>query len=146
MYDPAVPEELDSTEQDLPPEVEVFFEPPAQPPDTEFLGDVTQLYLNEIGANPLAAVAERAMCRYMAKQSDAMLAGIDERIGRFAGTGKRLLKEEVDEEDIAEVVEFIVTRRRRVAVNEVLIRPTEQPVEKRLRATSRSRSIRKVTM
>jgi hypothetical protein len=48
MYDPAVPEELDSAEQDLPPEVEVFFEPPAQPPDTEFLGDVTQLYLNEI--------------------------------------------------------------------------------------------------
>jgi len=58
MYDPAVPEELDSTEQDLPPEVEVFFEPPAQPPDTEFLGDVTQLYLNEIGANPLLTAEE----------------------------------------------------------------------------------------
>ena len=58
MYDPAVPEELDSAEQDLPPEVEVFFEPPAQPPDTEFLGDVTQLYLNEIGANPLLTPEE----------------------------------------------------------------------------------------
>ena len=58
MYDPAVPEELDSAEQDLPPEVEVFFEPPAQPPDTEFLGDVTQLYLNEIGANPLLTAEE----------------------------------------------------------------------------------------
>ena len=58
MYDPAVPEELDSTEQDLPPEVEVFFEPPAQAPDTEFLGDVTQLYLNEIGANPLLTAEE----------------------------------------------------------------------------------------
>jgi len=58
MYDPAVPEELDSTEQDLPPEVEVFFEPPAQQPDTEFLGDVTQLYLNEIGANPLLTAEE----------------------------------------------------------------------------------------
>ena len=58
MYDPAVPEELDSTEQDLPPEVEVFFEPPALPPDTEFLGDVTQLYLNEIGANPLLTAEE----------------------------------------------------------------------------------------
>ena len=58
MYDPAVPEELDSAEQDLPPEVEVFFEPPAQPPDTEFLGDVTQLYLNEIGANPLLTADE----------------------------------------------------------------------------------------
>ena len=58
MYDPAVPEELDSTEQDLPPEVEVFFEPPALQPDTEFLGDVTQLYLNEIGANPLLTAEE----------------------------------------------------------------------------------------
>ncbi|MBL8435344.1 MAG: RNA polymerase sigma factor RpoS [Zoogloea sp.] len=58
MYDPAVPEELDSAEHDLPPEVEVFFEPPAQPPDTEFLGDVTQLYLNEIGANPLLTAEE----------------------------------------------------------------------------------------
>jgi RNA polymerase nonessential primary-like sigma factor len=63
MYDPAVPEELDSTEQDLPPEVEVFFEPPAQPPDTEFLGDVTQLYLNEIGANPLLTAEEELALR-----------------------------------------------------------------------------------
>ena len=29
-------------------------------------------------------------------------------------------------EDIAETIEFIVTRPRHVAVNEVLIRPTEQ--------------------
>lgn len=28
MYDPAVPEELDSTEPDMPPEVEVFLEAP----------------------------------------------------------------------------------------------------------------------
>ncbi len=34
--------------------------------------------------------------------------------------------ERLEAEDIAEAVEFIVTRRRRVAVNEVLIRPTEQ--------------------
>lgn len=40
--------------------------------------------------------------------------------GRFAGI------ERLEAEDIAETVEFIVTRRRRVAVNEVLIRPTEQ--------------------
>lgn len=58
MYDPAVPEELDSPEQDLPPEVEAFLEVPAQSPDTEFLGDVTQLYLNEIGANPLLTADE----------------------------------------------------------------------------------------
>ncbi len=34
--------------------------------------------------------------------------------------------ERMEAEDIAEVVEFIVTRPRRAAVNEVLIRPTEQ--------------------
>ena len=32
----------------------------------------------------------------------------------------------MEAEDIAEAVEFIVTRPRHVAVNEVLIRPTEQ--------------------
>jgi NADP-dependent 3-hydroxy acid dehydrogenase YdfG len=39
---------------------------------------------------------------------------------RFAGL------ERMEAEDIAETIEFIVTRPRRVAVNEVLIRPTEQ--------------------
>jgi NADP-dependent 3-hydroxy acid dehydrogenase YdfG len=34
--------------------------------------------------------------------------------------------ERLESEDIAEAIEFIVTRPRRVAVNEVLIRPTEQ--------------------
>ncbi len=32
----------------------------------------------------------------------------------------------MEAEDIAETIEFIVTRPRHVAVNEVLIRPTEQ--------------------
>ncbi|MEO7944092.1 MAG: aldehyde dehydrogenase, partial [Marmoricola sp.] len=34
--------------------------------------------------------------------------------------------ERMEAEDIAETIEFILTRPRRVAVNEVLIRPTEQ--------------------
>ena len=34
--------------------------------------------------------------------------------------------ERLEAEDIAEAIEFIVTRPRRVAVNEVLVRPTEQ--------------------
>ena len=34
--------------------------------------------------------------------------------------------ERMEAEDIAEIIEFIVTRRRAVAVNEVLVRPTEQ--------------------
>ena len=58
MYEPAAPEELDSTEPDQPPEVEVFLEAPAPSVDSDFLGDVTQLYLNEIGANPLLTAEE----------------------------------------------------------------------------------------
>jgi NADP-dependent 3-hydroxy acid dehydrogenase YdfG len=34
--------------------------------------------------------------------------------------------ERMEADDIAETISFIVTRPRRVAVNEVLIRPTEQ--------------------
>lgn len=34
----------------------------------------------EIGANPLAHVAERALCRFMARQSDTMLAGLAARV------------------------------------------------------------------
>jgi uncharacterized protein YndB with AHSA1/START domain len=34
----------------------------------------------ELGANPLARVAERAMCRFMAKQSDTMLDGLAARL------------------------------------------------------------------
>ncbi|WP_079433042.1 RNA polymerase sigma factor RpoS [Zoogloea sp. LCSB751] len=70
MYEPAVPEELDSPEQDLPPEVEAFLEVPAQSPDTEFLGDVTQLYLNEIGANPLLTADEELSLSRRVRQGD----------------------------------------------------------------------------
>ena len=34
--------------------------------------------------------------------------------------------ERMEAEDIAETIEFIVTRPRHVAINEVLVRPTEQ--------------------
>lgn len=34
----------------------------------------------DIGDNPVAALAERAMCRFMAKQSDTMLAGLAARL------------------------------------------------------------------
>ncbi|MBS0345174.1 MAG: RNA polymerase sigma factor RpoS [Proteobacteria bacterium] len=70
MYDPAVPEELDSPESDLPPEVEAFLEVPAQSPDTEFLGDVTQLYLNEIGANPLLTADEELSLSRRVREGD----------------------------------------------------------------------------
>jgi NADP-dependent 3-hydroxy acid dehydrogenase YdfG len=34
--------------------------------------------------------------------------------------------ERMEAEDIADVISYIITRPRRVAINEVLIRPTEQ--------------------
>ena len=39
---------------------------------------------------------------------------------RFAGV------ERLEAEDIADAIAYIVTRRRRVAINELLVRPTEQ--------------------
>ncbi len=42
--------------------------------------EVTLTNTVDIGANPLAGVAERAMCRYLAKQSDALLAGLAARL------------------------------------------------------------------
>jgi RNA polymerase nonessential primary-like sigma factor len=60
MYDPASPDELEAQEADLPPEVEIFVEAPAPAYESEFLSDVTQLYLNEIGANPLLTAEEEA--------------------------------------------------------------------------------------
>ncbi len=71
MYEPAVPEELETTEPDLPPEVEVFLEVPAPTPETaEFLGDVTQLYLNEIGANPRLTAEEELMLSRRVREGD----------------------------------------------------------------------------
>ncbi|MFN3985927.1 MAG: RNA polymerase sigma factor RpoS [Rhodocyclaceae bacterium] len=68
MYDPASHDEVESQEPDLPPEVELLSgqSPPAY--ESEFLNDVTQIYLNEIGANPLLtaeeelALARRVRC------------------------------------------------------------------------------------
>jgi len=42
--------------------------------------DVTLTSTVDIGANPVAGIAEHAMCRFMAKQSEAMLAGLAERL------------------------------------------------------------------
>jgi len=58
MHDPATPEDLDYQEPDLPLEVEVFAEPSPPAAESEFLSDVTQIYLNEIGANPLLTAQE----------------------------------------------------------------------------------------
>ncbi|NMG28205.1 RNA polymerase sigma factor RpoS [Aromatoleum evansii] len=60
MYDPASHDDVESQEPDLPLEVEVFVERAAPAFENEFLSDVTQIYLNEIGANPLLTAEEEA--------------------------------------------------------------------------------------
>ena len=42
--------------------------------------DITLTSTVEIGPNPVAGLAERALCRFMSKQSDAMLAGLAEQL------------------------------------------------------------------
>lgn len=58
MYDPVSNDEADSHDPDLPPEVELLAGTPTPPFESEFLNDVTQIYLNEIGANPLLTAEE----------------------------------------------------------------------------------------
>ncbi len=58
MEEPANLDELESHEPDLPPEVEVFAVHALPVVENDFFSDVTQLYLNEIGANPLLTAAE----------------------------------------------------------------------------------------
>lgn len=42
--------------------------------------EITLTSTVEIGANPVAGLAEHAMCRFMSRQSEAMLAGLAERV------------------------------------------------------------------
>lgn len=75
MLDPVLPDETsDETSPDIPPEVEAFVE--AAPTvaeagyDGDLLSDVTQLYLNEIGANPLLSAEEEARLARLVRQGD----------------------------------------------------------------------------
>ena len=70
MYDPALNEEVDSQTPDVPPEVEAFVETPARSYASEFLSDVTQLYLNDIGANPLLTAEEEAALARRVRKDD----------------------------------------------------------------------------
>ncbi|NTV10541.1 MAG: RNA polymerase sigma factor RpoS [Zoogloea sp.] len=70
MYDPAISEEVDSHEPDVPPEVEAFLETPSATANSDFLGDVTQLYLNEIGANALLTAEEELALSRRVRQGD----------------------------------------------------------------------------
>jgi RNA polymerase nonessential primary-like sigma factor len=70
MYDPASHDDVESQEPDLPPEVEVFVERAAPVFENEFLSDVTQIYLNEIGANPLLTAEEEAALARRVRSGD----------------------------------------------------------------------------
>jgi RNA polymerase nonessential primary-like sigma factor len=70
MYDPALNDDVEDQSPDLPPEVEAFVETPAKSFESEFLSDVTQLYLNDIGANPLLTADEEAALARRVRQGD----------------------------------------------------------------------------
>ncbi|WP_341675397.1 RNA polymerase sigma factor RpoS [Niveibacterium sp. SC-1] len=72
MYDPVrFDDEDDEKEPDLPPEIEAFeAEPAPVAPDNEFLNDVTQIYLNEIGVNPLLTAEEEVTLARRVRQGD----------------------------------------------------------------------------
>ncbi len=70
MYDPAEHDDDANREPDLPPEVEVLGEPTPPPFESEFLNDVTQIYLNEIGANPLLTAEEEGRLTRLVKLGD----------------------------------------------------------------------------
>ncbi|QID18104.1 RNA polymerase sigma factor RpoS [Nitrogeniibacter mangrovi] len=70
MYDPALNDDVDDQSPDLPPEVEAFVETPAKSFESEFLSDVTQLYLNDIGANPLLTAEEEAALARRVRKGD----------------------------------------------------------------------------
>lgn len=70
MYDPGGHDENAGQEPDLPPEVEVLGDPAPPPFESEFLNDVTQIYLNEIGANPLLTAEEEGVLTRRVKNGD----------------------------------------------------------------------------
>ena len=49
-------------------------------PTAQGFTTVTLTTTVEVGNNPVARVAERAMCRLLTKQSDVMLAGLAQRV------------------------------------------------------------------
>jgi len=70
MEEPVSLDELESHEPDLPPEVEVFATVPVPAVENDFFSDVTQLYLNEIGANPLLSADEELRLSRLVREGD----------------------------------------------------------------------------
>lgn len=70
MEEPVSLDELESHEPDLPPEVEVFASVQVPAVENDFFSDVTQLYLNEIGANPLLTADEELRLSRLVREGD----------------------------------------------------------------------------
>jgi RNA polymerase nonessential primary-like sigma factor len=70
MEEPVSLDELENHEPDLPPEVEVFATVPVAAIENDFFSDVTQLYLNEIGANPLLTAEEELRLSRLVREGD----------------------------------------------------------------------------
>ena len=85
------------------------------------VGAFSESLRQEVTASARAGLARRAGRRGhragLAQPARVVQESLKERFGSM---------ERLESEDIAEAIEFIVTRPRRVAVNEVLVRPTEQ--------------------
>ena len=104
MHDPATPEDVDCQEPDLPLEVEVFAEPPPPAPESEFLSDVTQIYLNEIGANPLLTAQEEVALarRVRAGDFDARQVMIERNLRLVVNIAKHYLNRGIPLLDLVE--------------------------------------------
>ncbi len=104
MQDPVMPEDVDCQEPDLPLEVEVFADPPPPAPESEFLSDVTQIYLNEIGANPLLTAQEEAALarRVRAGDFDARQVMIERNLRLVVNIAKHYLNRGIPLLDLVE--------------------------------------------
>jgi RNA polymerase nonessential primary-like sigma factor len=71
MAEPEFLDEPEEKEPDVPAELEAFADViPAPVPESEFLNDVTQIYLNEIGINPLLTAEQEGILSRRVKQGD----------------------------------------------------------------------------
>ena len=73
MLEPEFLDEPEEKEPDVPAELEAFVDATPSvvtPPESEFLNDVTQIYLNEIGLNPLLTAEEEAALSRRVKLGD----------------------------------------------------------------------------
>ncbi|NMG33137.1 RNA polymerase sigma factor RpoS [Azoarcus sp. TTM-91] len=104
MEEPVSPDDLDSHEPDLPLEVEVFAEQQAQVVENDFLSDVTQIYLNEIGANPLLSAEEEAALarRVRAGDFDARQTMIERNLRLVVNIAKHYLNRGIPLLDLVE--------------------------------------------